>query len=45
MEEKFIKWFLKEIPVLTEKGIEESGTHDELMSKNGIYSQLYKWTR
>ncbi len=33
------------ILVLTEKGIEESGTHDELMAKNGIYSQLYKWTR
>ncbi|MCR4647458.1 MAG: ABC transporter ATP-binding protein/permease [Lachnospiraceae bacterium] len=33
------------ILVLTEKGIEESGTHDELMSKNGIYAQLYKWTR
>ena len=33
------------ILVLTENGIEESGTHDELMSKNGIYAQLYKWTR
>ena len=33
------------ILVLTEKGIEESGMHDELMAKNGIYSQLYKWTR
>ncbi|MBO4775283.1 MAG: ATP-binding cassette domain-containing protein, partial [Lachnospiraceae bacterium] len=33
------------ILVLTEKGIEESGTHDELMAKNGIYSQHYKWTR
>ena len=29
------------ILVLTENGIEESGTHDELMSKNGIYAQLY----
>ena len=33
------------ILVLTEKGIEESGTHDELMAKQGIYSQLYKWTK
>ena len=33
------------ILVLTENGIEESGTHDELMDKNGIYAQLYKWTR
>lgn len=31
------------ILVLTEKGIEESGTHDELMAKGGIYSGLYKW--
>ncbi len=33
------------ILVLTENGIEESGTHDELMAKQGIYSQLYKWTK
>lgn len=33
------------ILVLTEKGIEESGTHDELMAKQGIYSQFYKWTK
>ena len=33
------------IIVLTENGIEETGTHDELMSKNGVYAQLYKWTR
>ena len=31
------------ILVLTENGIEESGTHDELMKKNGIYASLYKW--
>ena len=30
------------ILVLTENGIEESGTHKELISKNGIYSELYK---
>ena len=29
------------ILVLTENGIEESGTHDELVSAGGIYSELY----
>ena len=29
------------ILVLTEDGIEESGTHQELMQKGGIYSELY----
>ncbi len=29
------------ILVLTEKGIEESGTHKELMEKGGLYSELY----
>ncbi|MBE6596727.1 MAG: ABC transporter ATP-binding protein [Ruminococcaceae bacterium] len=30
------------ILVLTENGIEESGTHEELVAKGGIYSELYK---
>lgn len=30
------------ILVLTENGIEESGTHRELLEKNGIYHELYK---
>lgn len=30
------------ILVLTENGIEESGTHSELLSKKGLYSELYK---
>ena len=30
------------ILVLTENGIEESGTHQELVDKNGIYADLYK---
>ena len=30
------------ILVLTENGIEESGTHQELIEKGGIYSELYK---
>ena len=30
------------ILVLTENGIEESGTHSELIEKGGIYSELYK---
>ena len=30
------------ILVLTENGIEESGTHSELIDKNGIYAGLYK---
>ena len=31
------------ILVLTENGIEESGTHDELISKDGVYASLYKF--
>lgn len=30
------------ILVLTENGIEESGTHGELIKKGGLYSELYK---
>ncbi|MBQ8670628.1 MAG: ABC transporter ATP-binding protein, partial [Oscillospiraceae bacterium] len=30
------------ILVLTEKGIEDSGTHQELLEMGGIYSDLYK---
>ena len=30
------------ILVLTEKGIEETGTHEELLSKKGVYYKLYE---
>ena len=30
------------ILVLTKNGIEEEGSHDELMEKNGVYARLYK---
>ena len=30
-----------EIWVLTDKGVEETGTHEELMAKKGIYHELY----
>ena len=32
----------EKILVLTEHGIEEQGTHEELISKNGIYAGLYQ---
>ena len=32
-----------EIIVLTDKGIEERGTHDELMALNGIYKDLHRF--
>ncbi len=31
----------KKILVLTENGIEEQGTHEELLEKNGVYAGLY----
>lgn len=34
----------KKILVLTEEGIKETGTHEELLSKNGIYAGLYRMT-
>ena len=32
----------KRILVLTEDGIGESGSHEELLAKNGVYAGLYK---
>lgn len=34
----------KRILVLTEEGIKETGTHEELLEKNGIYAALYRMT-
>lgn len=34
-----------QIIVLTDNGIEEKGTHSELLKKNGIYSELYGFTQ
>ena len=32
----------EKILMLTEKGIEESGTHEELMKRNGAYAKMVK---
>jgi ABC-type multidrug transport system fused ATPase/permease subunit len=32
----------KRILVLSDNGITEQGTHDELMAKNGTYAMLYR---
>ena len=32
----------KRILVLSDDGIDEEGTHEELMEKNGIYAMLYR---
>ena len=33
------------IIVITEKGIQEQGTHEELMKRNGLYKKLYELSR
>ena len=33
------------IIVITERGIQEQGTHDELMEHDGIYKKLYELSR
>ncbi len=35
----------KSIIVLTEDGIKERGTHNDLLNRNGVYAGLYKLTR
>ncbi len=32
----------KKILVLTSRGIEEQGTHEELLARNGVYAKLYR---
>lgn len=34
----------KKILVLTEEGIKETGTHEELLERNGVYANLYRMT-
>ena len=33
-----------EILVLTDKGIEERGSHEALLEHNGLYAKLYQYT-
>ena len=33
----------EKILVLTENGVEESGTHEELMQRHGVYEKLYSY--
>ncbi len=35
----------KDIIVLTEEGIKERGTHNELLNRNGVYAGLYRLTQ
>lgn len=32
-----------EIIVITQEGIEERGTHEELIAHNGLYKELYEY--
>ena len=32
-----------EIIVIGDKGIQERGTHEELLAKNGVYAELYRY--
>ncbi len=32
-----------EIIVITSNGVEERGSHDELIARNGIYKELYEY--